>query len=607
MRAAPRRRLKAEENDDQPVFLRKAFSMISTCPPDIGGWSENGDTVIIKDVKLFADKVIPTAYKHNNFSSFVRQLNFYGFRKIKSASIEKSAWWEFRHPQFRRGAPHLLGEIKRSVHFEANSAQEVTSIKSDMSGMNDRITALHKQMDVLAGMVEGLKVSSNVQSDSTNNSNNSSSSMALEDGRQEIIAAATEAAVNAAVAETQKIQQQLTECGFQLEASKKRRMAPSTIGLLHANPTNLVDQHQDSNQQDFLTAPDMLRLSSLESAAYMEDYKALDGAVLNTGPDPFGTTAVTTAAGAGTGPVVGGGGGLLFESFEEEDAMMLFEDMGLSEMNTAISISTPPKLTSAAFNPAAAAAAEQAGAVAIGREAENVSAAAATESFTSSNSHPSSTVSQNMGQSKEQKQPIYATAVPISAPSSQSAPASIVPTPSNGSDINAILEHLTPDLKLRFVDKLAEVVGKELSSNMIKMQQAVAASAVTAEPDNAGVASTNVDCGQMLKADLDDNSSTGAFNNSALIEMQKYVASPAQHSAVQLASTSSSTSSSSSSSGKFSGYRLPSGEEAPEIALPLASAALGAFMLSSLQSLQQLQQQQERQVQLQHIKKEAAV
>lgn len=82
-----------------------------------GGWTENGETFIIKDAKTFSEKVIPTVYKHNNFSSFVRQLNFYGFKKIKSdlSSIENPLW-EFTHPSFLKGSPELLSEIKRPVY-----------------------------------------------------------------------------------------------------------------------------------------------------------------------------------------------------------------------------------------------------------------------------------------------------------------------------------------------------------------------------------------------------------------------------------------------------------------------------------------------------------
>jgi hypothetical protein len=36
MRAPPRRRAKGGEMEEQPVFLRKAFAMISTCPTEIG-------------------------------------------------------------------------------------------------------------------------------------------------------------------------------------------------------------------------------------------------------------------------------------------------------------------------------------------------------------------------------------------------------------------------------------------------------------------------------------------------------------------------------------------------------------------------------------------
>lgn len=157
-RAPPRRRAKGDEFDDQPVFLRKAFAVFTTCPPEIGGWSEKGDTVLIKDVKQFSEKVIPTAYKHNNFTSFVRQLNFYGFRKVKSESMDHADWWEFRHPQFLRDEPHLISEIKRSVHFEAGSGQEVSELKTQVTGLNDRITALNDQIDKLTGLVTNMQV-----------------------------------------------------------------------------------------------------------------------------------------------------------------------------------------------------------------------------------------------------------------------------------------------------------------------------------------------------------------------------------------------------------------------------------------------------------------
>ena len=74
IRNAPRKR-KENLDDYQNLFLMKAYHMISRCPSDIACWSEDGNSFIVKDPERMATEIIPTVYKHNKFSSFVRQLN----------------------------------------------------------------------------------------------------------------------------------------------------------------------------------------------------------------------------------------------------------------------------------------------------------------------------------------------------------------------------------------------------------------------------------------------------------------------------------------------------------------------------------------------------
>ena len=91
-----------------PPFLIKTYDMVNDPNTDeVVRWS--GDTsFVVCDQTKFALTLLPCYFKHNNLSSFIRQLNIYGFRKVAG-----SGSLEFSNPSFLRGSPARLSEIKR--------------------------------------------------------------------------------------------------------------------------------------------------------------------------------------------------------------------------------------------------------------------------------------------------------------------------------------------------------------------------------------------------------------------------------------------------------------------------------------------------------------
>ncbi|TVU46901.1 hypothetical protein EJB05_06474, partial [Eragrostis curvula] len=89
-------------------FLTKTYQLVDDPSTDhIVSWGDDGATFVVWRPPEFARDLLPNYFKHNNFSSFVRQLNTYGFRKIVADR------WEFANEFFKKGAKHLLSEIHR--------------------------------------------------------------------------------------------------------------------------------------------------------------------------------------------------------------------------------------------------------------------------------------------------------------------------------------------------------------------------------------------------------------------------------------------------------------------------------------------------------------
>ena len=62
-------------------------------------WNKDGNGIIIVDANKLGEIVLPKYYKHNNYSSFVRQLNMYGFHKTRGIGKEGEG---FEHEKFNR-------------------------------------------------------------------------------------------------------------------------------------------------------------------------------------------------------------------------------------------------------------------------------------------------------------------------------------------------------------------------------------------------------------------------------------------------------------------------------------------------------------------------
>ncbi|PPQ91364.1 hypothetical protein CVT25_004131 [Psilocybe cyanescens] len=103
-----------------PAFLQKLYEMVNDPNnAELIRWSEAGDSFFVLDHERFAHEVLGRWFKHRNFSSFVRQLNMYGFHKIPHLqqgvlkSDTETEFWNFAHANFHRGQPDLLCLIQR--------------------------------------------------------------------------------------------------------------------------------------------------------------------------------------------------------------------------------------------------------------------------------------------------------------------------------------------------------------------------------------------------------------------------------------------------------------------------------------------------------------
>ncbi|CEJ00384.1 hypothetical protein RMCBS344292_14440 [Rhizopus microsporus] len=158
------------------TFVHKLYNMVVDKQyQHLIAWTYTGTSFIVCNITEFSREVLPKHFKHNNFSSFVRQLNMYGFHKVNKSprghrTLAENQIWEFSHAKFIRNRPDLLDEIKRKALETDSNKKDPGDINSHMalmqmsqSDMMQQISQLQDGLNQVIHELEETKKKQNLQ------------------------------------------------------------------------------------------------------------------------------------------------------------------------------------------------------------------------------------------------------------------------------------------------------------------------------------------------------------------------------------------------------------------------------------------------------------
>ncbi|KAI1305806.1 Heat shock transcription factor, Y-linked [Halotydeus destructor] len=117
-----KRRFKENRNPSKSQkFPKKLFKLANECQTGAIGWTNDGSAIVV-NYYLFRTEFLDTGYfKTKNISSFIRQLNLYGFRKVNPNNgnpLDDRLFHVFKHNDFKRGQEEHLVLVQRTLNVK---------------------------------------------------------------------------------------------------------------------------------------------------------------------------------------------------------------------------------------------------------------------------------------------------------------------------------------------------------------------------------------------------------------------------------------------------------------------------------------------------------
>jgi heat shock transcription factor len=142
----------------RPAFVGKLWNMVND-PVNASHiqWTADGQSFEVFNREQFEKEVLPRYFKHSNFSSFVRQLNMYGWHKVQDVASgtmhTDEEIWQFKSPYFIRGREDLLDNIVRNKASKGSDDED----DSDLHRILKELESVKKNQQAIAADLLKLK------------------------------------------------------------------------------------------------------------------------------------------------------------------------------------------------------------------------------------------------------------------------------------------------------------------------------------------------------------------------------------------------------------------------------------------------------------------